>query len=473
MRIEAGSARSRQLYIIIGAIALLALALRIAAAQGALWLDEAWSAVFAHEAGSPAGVFFKINHDNNHHLNSLWMQLTGWGAPPLLTRALSIVTGALTVIVAGLIGARGGLLTATLTAALFAISPIMVSYGSEARGYAPMLLLLVSAIWIVDRWLQDRTQPPPARLLAIIVALGMLAHLTMLLGLAALATWSFFSPARAMPTREALSQSVRLNMRALLAAVAILALVMIAAWASPAGFQVGGFEPFTYRKFLEGFGGMLAYTIGIPPGTSPSIIIGGASIAALAAMFLLSDGRDRLPFYAAAIFGLPLAVIVLQIGNSGFPRYYLISSVACLLLLGEMLASALRYTDWRRIAAAAAAFAIFMGSMALNAELVENRRGDAGQAIAAMRQRAPGGSIVLIGQSRDRAVIEAAAASYGYSARIVENSCPARFLFVEQPGGPAPFPTLLKRCGKVYRPIASARTTGLSGMSWYLYAGAG
>src|SRR6478735_8707503 len=92
------------------AIILFGLALRIAAARGALWLDEAWSAVLAHEAGTPIGVFVQINHDNNHHLNSLWLQLVGPGADPLLARAPAILAGTACILVAGLIGWRRGVL---------------------------------------------------------------------------------------------------------------------------------------------------------------------------------------------------------------------------------------------------------------------------------------------------------------------------------------------------------------------------
>src|SRR5687767_12981840 len=85
---------------LLGAIVLLGLALRIAAAHGALWLDEAWSAKQAHDAGTPLGVFLSINHDNNHHLNSLWLQFIGLGADPLLARAPAILAGTLAIYVA-------------------------------------------------------------------------------------------------------------------------------------------------------------------------------------------------------------------------------------------------------------------------------------------------------------------------------------------------------------------------------------
>ena len=58
----------------------IALALRLAMARGGLWLDEAWSVAMAHEAANPIAVITGIHHDNNHPLNSWWLQLVGLGA---------------------------------------------------------------------------------------------------------------------------------------------------------------------------------------------------------------------------------------------------------------------------------------------------------------------------------------------------------------------------------------------------------
>ena len=97
---------NRRFPLFVWVIVLLGLALRIASAQGGLWLDEAWSAELARQAHTPLGVFLNINHDNNHHLNSLWLQYVGLGAPPPLARAFSIATGTAGIAVAGWIGHR-------------------------------------------------------------------------------------------------------------------------------------------------------------------------------------------------------------------------------------------------------------------------------------------------------------------------------------------------------------------------------
>jgi len=87
----------------VGGLALAGLALRIAAAHGGLWTDEAWSVIYAAQARDPIGVFLRINHDNNHHLYSLWLQAIGPAAAPLLARAPAIAAGTLCIIVAALL----------------------------------------------------------------------------------------------------------------------------------------------------------------------------------------------------------------------------------------------------------------------------------------------------------------------------------------------------------------------------------
>ena len=51
--------------------------------------------VYAAEARDPVGVFLRINHDNNHHLYSLWLQAIGPAALPMLARAPAILAGSL------------------------------------------------------------------------------------------------------------------------------------------------------------------------------------------------------------------------------------------------------------------------------------------------------------------------------------------------------------------------------------------
>ncbi|WP_157216653.1 hypothetical protein [Flavisphingomonas formosensis] len=455
--------------IIVGTLLLVALALRIAAARGGLWLDEAWSARFAHDARTPAAVFFSINHDNNHYLNTLWLQLVGWDSPPLLARALAIACGTASVAAAAWIGARRSPHQAIILALLFAISPIMLTYGAEARGYGPMLLALLIAIGVVDRDVSGRPLPGAGRMLGYAGLFGMLAHLAMLPGLLALTAWALVARLnQRLPLPAAIAGALRLMQGALAAAIGLLAVMILAARASPAGYRIGSYQPFYLPKLLDGLEQMIAFSFGL--GFVPdTLLLVAAAIALPLALWRVPAIRDRAPFLILAIYALPLAALFLRLGNSGIPRYYLIVSVALLLLAGELLAAAWRAGGWRRTIAAAALAGFTLTSIALDARIIAGRRGDPDRAIAAMAARAPQGGSVLIDDSRDEAVLAAAAARLRYPLAVSQRECARpRFLFKEM-DDVVPFPPRPIRCGTPYRRLASGHSIGLSGVNWQLY----
>ncbi|MCZ4340408.1 hypothetical protein O4H52_02230 [Sphingomonadaceae bacterium G21617-S1] len=448
-----------RLWAILAIAATIGLVLRIAAAQGDYWLDEAWSAVFAREAATPGDVFFAINHDNNHFLNTLWLQLVGWGSPPILGRALSIACGTASIVVAGLIGARRGLRGAAFAALLFAVAPILVTYGSEARGYAPMLLALLCAIRIVDRELFGAPVAHAPVLIGIAALIGMLAHVSMLFGVAALTGWVAIEQGRRTRPRAAALATLRLMGRAVAAVIAVLLVVAAGAVASPDGFRMGSIAPFSWPAFVDALDHMVGWTIGWPP-----LLIGPWLLLFLFMPFLLRRApllRERIGFHLLAILGLPLLVALLEADNSAFPRYYLLSAVALLLLVAEMAAV--------RGRAARLLFAwIMIGSLTLDIGLVANRRGDPGAAIDAISLAAPGGGSVMVEAARDSAVLEAAAAQRAYPLTVTDSCADTRFIFLAG-NGTAPFPLAALRCGAAFQPIAGSDIYGLSGQAWQLY----
>ena len=120
---DVGERQSRSWWMAVGAAALAGLMLRIAAARGGLWTDEAWSVIYAAQARDAAGVFLRINHDNNHHLYSLWLQAIGTHASPMLMRLPAIIAGTLSVPLAALVVARRSAWAGIAAAILFAVSP--------------------------------------------------------------------------------------------------------------------------------------------------------------------------------------------------------------------------------------------------------------------------------------------------------------------------------------------------------------
>jgi len=448
----------------IGAIALLGLALRVAAAQGALWLDEAWSAVTAQDVATPLGVFLEINHDNNHHLNTLWLQLVGLDAPPLLQRALSIVTGTAVIPVAALIGARLGKAPALCMALLFAVSPLLVTYGAEARGYAPMVLALLATVLIVARWLDDSAQRVPAVALAVTALLGMFAQLTMAFGLVAVAMWvgfELFLVAR--PATPPWSKAARVLAPLLLPAVAAVGLVLWAA--GPGGLRFGNYDAFSWNSFNDGVTAMWTYAFS------------GLALW-LVGLFLIlvwprETARRGLPCGELICFGLmalvPAGVLLLELGNSGTPRYYLVAGIGWLALVALRAGERFAAGGWQRVAAVAGMGAIVAASLVTDVTIIRDQRADPGLAIAAMRERAPGGTLAAVDRPRASAVLQAASASSGYPVMVSEAPCPAApFLFIDRDGD-EPFPDAPERCGNKYQVIAEAHPAGLSGTHWKLY----
>jgi uncharacterized membrane protein len=461
MQGEAGA--DRRYWWLLGAIVLLGLALRIAGAQGALWLDEAWSAKQAHDAGTPLAVFLNINHDNNHHLNSLWLQFVGFDAPPMLARALSIVTGTLAILVAAMIGARRGLALGLITALLFAVSPALVTLGSEARGYAPMSLALLIAILLVDRWLAGEAERSPGTALALCFFLGAFSQLTMVFGFLAIAGWVFFTLWRRSGFKDALIGSIRLFLPSAIALGLVFAIIFGAA-AAHTGFKFGRYDPYDMMELLHGVSELVQYMVGIP-------VISIWWFALIPALVVLapSAGVSRIAFHRLAILAFPLMLAILRSGNVAHPRYYLLVGIALLILIAEFLWLGWRAGGWKRWLAAGTLAAVTLASLALDADLAINRRGDVGAAIRAMQARAPQGTRLLLDRETGIATLEAAAASAHYPLDVQLAECDsAPFFLADRFRGEEP-PRQMELCGARYVPIIDTRAHGMSGTHWTLY----
>ncbi|MGA1797403.1 hypothetical protein VH567_01310 [Sphingomonas sp. 4RDLI-65] len=451
----------------LAAILLLGLSLRLWNAHGGLWVDEAWSAQFVAQAGSPWGIVWRVNHDNNHYLNSLWILLVGPYAPPLLIRALSIATGTLSIAVAGAIGWRRTPCTGLIAALLFAISPILVAYGAEARGYGPMLLALLLSILVVDRWLDHDDAPPPAWTLAVLTFAGLLAQLTYIFALAAFTGWIVTARSR----RGSIDAAVAATLRALGPSFAVLAFVVAfvvaAASASTTGFQAGGYPSFTLSAFADVLAETIAYTVGVAlPDAWPTI---GLALIAIAAL-LLRAHPDRRPLYlfATIAFPLVLGIALWRIGNAGFARYYLVAVVGLLLLLADSAGAAIQHGGRRKAIAIALTLLVIVACIRRDGALAGAARGDPGLAIAAMHARAPSGTSVLVDTIRPIPVLDVAARGTGYPLAIHQDCPAAAYTFVDL-DGPLPPAATLTRCGARYLIVRSGRHLALSGLDWALY----
>ena len=122
----------------------IAFLLRWICSQGEFWLDEIWTWDIVGSVSGPFGVFYQLQDENNHYLNSLvvrclkegwWGGETWWG----WYRLPAVICGTAAVGVAWSLGrspqSRGDT-AGWLAAGLTATSYLLVHYSSEARGYS-------------------------------------------------------------------------------------------------------------------------------------------------------------------------------------------------------------------------------------------------------------------------------------------------------------------------------------------------
>jgi hypothetical protein len=461
----------RSALLIVAAFIIAGFTLRCLAASGGLWADEAWSLVYAQQAGDALGIITRINHDNNHHLNSWWLQLVGPEASPMLMRGLSIITSSITILMAALIGFRRNRATGVITAALFALSPIMLVYGSEARGYAPMMLALMIMIWRIDIWLETKSESKPTWLLAFCALLGSFAHLAILPAVGTLTIWVFLANMSSHGFLKAAKLTADLIGPALTLSFLSLCLIILIATQSATGLQIGGYIPFDWRLFGLAISNLLSFSTGMGYTSDLSVSMILAIVAISFAMIVTRwpMPRERIWFYTILILTMPVAVATLGLGNSQYPRYYLPAAAAILLLVAEWIGQLNIRQASARISAAI--ILTFMLGLALvqNYQLIISQRGHPEHAISMIAKAAPAGAQATISLERASATLKVAAAAQRYPLRIVRAKCGiASFHYVTGMSQESR-PSIRQACGPSMQLIAFGDAIGPSGESWSLY----
>jgi hypothetical protein len=452
----------------VAAITLVGLLLRLLAADGGLWTDEAWSMIYAEQARDPAGVFLRINHDNNHHLISLWLQSIGVHAPPLLGRAPAILAGTLMIPAAALLFARRSTAGAIAAAILFALSPIMVTYGSEARGYALMVLAALLILWLVIGSLEGRRTAATAWLIGAIALLGMLSHLTMAAPVVLLILWVYLDQRSALGARAAIPATAKLMGPALAACAAVFLFVFVAAALSQTGMQVGGYVPFTFDGYATALSDLVKWTLG------PSLGPAWFAVVALLLTGLLQFIRPRswlgprASLYAILILGVPAVIAIERTGNSIFVRYYLCSAIGLLLLFADWIGHAILRPGVQRMICASALSLFLVLSAWRDWQIIQLKRGDPDRAFHIIAQRQPAGARVAVG-GPERLIGPLVVAAKRADYPLIEEQDCARADFLIEPREPATT-GLPAPCSGGMRLVARSQTTVLSGDAWLLYA---
>ena len=462
---------------------LLGLVLRVASARGDLWIDEIWTLNLLTTIGSPDQIFWNISHDNNHFLNSLWMYVVGLDGTPLFYRLPSILIGGFSVMAAFRIGLRSGPPHAAIVAAfVFAIAIPFVNYGSEARGYAGLVLALLVAIHALDQALAtDASNPKPTAwnrcrwTFAVAVGLGTLSHLTMLLGAAILGCIVIIEAAR----RPGLRWPEKLRflfgffyptpLLLLPAATAVGAGILV-----HGRITIGGLS-YAPDRFLTGLGGMAGATLGMPVTTPPWIPLVTACAAVLLAWRANLLAPHRATMAGVGLVAVPILVAVVNPPNTDYPRYFLVLSVMLALMLAEACGRALATSAGRYLAPILIA-AFTAGQLYQDAQLVLYGRGNVSRIVAEIAHK-PGSSYAAPFST----AFQLAMNYQTYRADVVVdriplpltcNVRPEWYIADASPGSELPAETLTlgpNTCPMTFTQVLDLPTSSLSGRHWTLF----
>jgi len=462
--------------LIVSVIVAAAGAVRLIGARGDLWLDEIWTLLLIAPARSVGEILLDIGHDNNHHLNSIYLYVIGPAASPLAQRGLAVALGTATVVVAGLAAAPRG--PARIFAMLlFAFAYPMVHYGSEARGYAGLVLFLLLAAFFLRHAL-NHSDWRLRHALGAATGLGLLSHLTMVAGAALLGAWATWVLSRRNGSlRQATAATLAIFRPALAWTFAIGGCVAIAGLRH--SFSFGGITPFAPADFIDGYGGLIRLLLGVPDSVADAIPtwiwLAAAAVAITVAAHVWRDRDSYISLYFIALIGWPAVMFLAAMPNVQFSRYFLVSGTFFLLFLADALSDAWSRGGLSRMGAAAVLGVMLIGHGVALASFFQTQRGHYDDAITSMAQNGRF-SYASDHEFRTRTVVDFFARNRDIAADYVraEDWCrsPPQFMVVEDAAAARQFAHLdlgTPQCRLSFERDESFASSRLSGRSWTIY----
>lgn len=370
--------------IAVAGLTVLGLLLRLACAHGDLWLDEIWSLRNLQHLKNAGDVLWRLPNDNNHLLNSLWLWFVGPDAPTVLIRLELIVVGTLTVPVAAKFCGRSGPAAALTGAALAAGGAIFVQYGSEARGYAGLLLMIFVAAEALENILDAPT--PRTRLsFAGAIAIGALFHLTMLAAAATLIAATLLRLAyRGRPPREVVIAGLDLALLGVLGAVPALGL-LAASVVNTHLLQAGAQTPFSLAALGHSLVTLYAATLGLPYDLPLSLALLLCAGLTFAAVVFVASERVILPLTCLLL--PPFMATLVQAPNVQYARFYLIGVLGLVSLTSNVIAKL--WDERRMLGVVLFGFLLALGNFIHVQKLFVFGRGDIRPLVARMEGHGP------------------------------------------------------------------------------------
>lgn len=455
-------------------------ALRVAGASGELWFDEIWTLQLVGErAPTPLHVFWSVQHDNVHPLYGLYAALLPDHPNTLIYRLPAILCGIRTIIVAGLIGRRGGATEALIAMILVAFSYPLVHYGSEARGYGPMMFFLLVAFWLIEEDLRSgETKRGPW--IAVTLAAAVLSHPLAVLAALVLALWAVLHHFSEMGFSITVAYRILRHFLPTAIALTLTVLLWSAAFAAN-GYEFGApFEPAGFTgRFLTHVGDMVKLMFGAPFVPASIALVVAAVSAAGAVVWLFAKADPRAPLYTLMLLGLLGGLFLAAVPSHAFGRYYLFALVFLVPLAAQGLAALWASGRAQRGAAVGLIWMFIAGSAWANGHFLAYGRGDA-RAVLAMiaRQESDNSARAAVDHEfRFRTTFDhhAAQATPGFNIVPVpleeaSSNAPRWLVLHHAPNsrkGPPPRHETLGTA--IYELKAVSPQWGFSGFTWYLY----
>jgi uncharacterized membrane protein len=391
--------------VLIGLATAIGAALRIAAANNDLWLDEIWSLKFAMNAKSYGDVLWGVSHDNNHILNTVWLRFTGPDAHPVFQRLPAILAGIATIPVAARIArAHGGDIAGVSAALLFAFSVFFVNYGSEARGYGVAVLASLLAADAVRRWLADSDDRLALGQIWASIALGALFHLIVVWSAAVIWIIATGALMRRGPFRAAFERSFVLG--------GVMGLGLAPAFACLLGgvhvtgtFRVATLDAFSLGGLMEGLASLLHAIVAVPALVSPpawSVLAFGATFSAVC--LALCPPQMRYAF-ATGLLAPPVFAIATGLRDPYSGRFHMLVGITFLLLLAVSAGRAWARGGNTRLTVSVFILMILFLNIARLPQLLTHGRGDYRNVISLMTANGPATWHTDFGQERRVAMV--------------------------------------------------------------------
>ncbi len=364
----------RRAWLLVLAAAVLGGLARLGCLGGEFWLDEIWSFELAHDAASPGAILFATRHDNNHHLNTLWLSPWPAGLWWGWYRLHAVAAGLASIVLAARVARRKGAVEAVLAALLVACCSWLVLAGAEARGYALAVcfaLLALDALW---SYLDTRSHGALG-LFWLAALLGFLSHLTFVHAYLGFVVWSLRRFAR---ERRSPGDEVR---RLLLVHGVPAAFFAVFYLGSIRGMEVGGGPP---AGTLEVLARLVGLGLGGPAGGWESLPFAVAAVGLLAGglIRLRREGDDVWAFFAVTVVASPALFLLFRRQEFLFERYLFVPFTFFLLLSALPLATLLRRGGAARLAALALLAVFLVGNAWTVGNFVAAGRGQFHEALA-------------------------------------------------------------------------------------------